>query len=307
MMTTVMKNYLTKLSFGEPQAFKNMGVLPILAGNGHSPNYVTLKEALTQKLIKITEVNQSGSVPNLKVINESDQLVLLLDGEELVGAKQNRVLNTSVLLQGHSETVIPVSCTEQGRWRYASAEFEHSGLIMAHKTRALKSDSVHTSLSRGRGHTSDQSRVWASIDAMHTTTGTLSPTRAMKDVYQATSKQLDEYLQSFTCVPQQQGCLVFINSQVVGLDVLSDEAIYQQVHLQLLKSYAMEAILEQKEQTSSPSLDQANLFLQAAGQSQENQFDTVGLGYECRLDHPTLRGSALIYKDQVIHTALFKK
>jgi len=43
-------------------------------------------------------------VPELLVINQGERAVLLVDGEELVGAKQNRVLNTSVLVRGKSET-----------------------------------------------------------------------------------------------------------------------------------------------------------------------------------------------------------
>ena len=37
----------------------------------------------------------------------------MLAGEEPVGAKQNRILNTTILLKKHSETTIPVSCTKQ--------------------------------------------------------------------------------------------------------------------------------------------------------------------------------------------------
>jgi len=61
-------------------------------------------------------------VPELAVVNDGDIHVLLLDGEELRGAKQNRMLNTTILLKPKSKTIIPVSCTEQGRWNYASAE-----------------------------------------------------------------------------------------------------------------------------------------------------------------------------------------
>ena len=74
---------------------------------------MTLQEALDQQVLEITELDESGSVPELKVTNTAAQYVLLLDGEELMGAKQNRVLNTTILIKPNSETVIPVSCTEQ--------------------------------------------------------------------------------------------------------------------------------------------------------------------------------------------------
>src|SRR5207249_1949999 len=87
-----------------------------------------------------------GSVPRLKVVNRAELPVLLVDGEELIGARQNRVLNTSMLLKEKSETEIPVSCTEQGRWGYASWHFGHSGHIMGHKLRNLKSTTVAAKL-----------------------------------------------------------------------------------------------------------------------------------------------------------------
>jgi hypothetical protein len=40
------------------------------------------------------------------------------DGEQLVGAKQNRILNMTVLVAAETEVTIPVSCVERGRWGY---------------------------------------------------------------------------------------------------------------------------------------------------------------------------------------------
>lgn len=54
-------------------------------------------------------------MPELVVENPLAERVLLYDGEELVGAKQNRIVNVSVLVEAKSSLRIPVSCVEQGR------------------------------------------------------------------------------------------------------------------------------------------------------------------------------------------------
>lgn len=54
--------------------------------------------------------------------------------------------------KGVSETKIPVSCTEQGRWSYASKAFSESDNVMAYKTRSRKTRSVHYSLEASAAH-----------------------------------------------------------------------------------------------------------------------------------------------------------
>jgi hypothetical protein len=46
----------------------------------------------------ITEVDEEGPVPDLKVANLGNLSLRLLDCEQLVGAKQNRILNMTVLV-----------------------------------------------------------------------------------------------------------------------------------------------------------------------------------------------------------------
>ena len=84
---------------------------------------MTLEEALALGF-RITEVDAAGSVPELIAFNPLDTPVLLYDGEELLGAKQNRILNVTVLVAPKSETKIPVSCVEQGRWHARSARLK---------------------------------------------------------------------------------------------------------------------------------------------------------------------------------------
>ena len=113
-MDSEIKNYLLNIELGELQSYKKMGVIPLKTSVSQGPEYITLKEALERNQLKVKEVSRGGSVPELKVINNAEIPVLLLDGEELIGAKQNRVLNTTILLKEKSKTIIPVSCTEQG-------------------------------------------------------------------------------------------------------------------------------------------------------------------------------------------------
>ena len=70
------------VKIGEPVTFKNMTVFPLTGGPGMAADYLTLDEALAQKLAAITEVSEGGSVPELKFVNSGDKKVFLLDGEE---------------------------------------------------------------------------------------------------------------------------------------------------------------------------------------------------------------------------------
>ncbi len=118
---------------------------------------------MQQNLATITEVSQGGQVPNLKFTNLADGAVLLVEGEELIGAKQNRVLNTTILVRPKSELNIPVSCTEAGRWSYNSPTFSHSGHLSPWKLRRSKSSSVAAALEKNLGHKSDQAAVWNDV------------------------------------------------------------------------------------------------------------------------------------------------
>ena len=299
------KKYLSSLDFGELQHFKNMSVLPLMTALDDSPEYLILRQALDQHVLVIGEVSQEGRVPELKVTNKSDKPVLLLDGEELAGAKQNRVLNTTILLEENSETIIPVSCTEQRRWAYESEAFAESGTVMIPKMRRVKSQTVSQSLHESEEYRSDQGTVWTSIDELSEQTGIHSRTAAMKDIYEAKEKELDEHLKTFACLPQQKGLLTFIDEEIVGFDFLSLDTAYALLHPKLVKSYAMEALMQKTPKSEKPSADKAKEFLKEAGRCKEKKYKSVGKGDDHRFEGKQLVGSALKFQKKVIHMAFF--
>ncbi len=299
------KRYLSSFDFGELQHFKNMAVLPLMTSLDDSPKYMILKQALDQHVLVIGEVSQEGRVPELKVVNKSDTPVLLLDGEELAGAKQNRVLNTTILLKEKSETIIPVSCTEQRRWSYQTQEFSESGTVMIPKIRKMKSQTVSDSLQESREYRSDQGTVWSSIDELSEQTGIHSRTAAMRDVYEAKEKELDEYLHTFKCLPEQKGLLTFIDGEVVGFDFLSLDTAFALLHSKLVKSYAMEALLQKTPKTENPGMEKGKEFLKEAGRCKEKKYKSVGKGDDHRFEGKQIVGSALTLQKKVIHMAFF--
>ncbi len=74
---------------------------------------------------------------------------LIPEGEILMGAKQNRVINVTVLVAAGVKFVLPVSCVEAGRWRYKSRHFE-SKFCAPPSLRNKKLKAVHRNRSEQR-------------------------------------------------------------------------------------------------------------------------------------------------------------
>ena len=291
---------------GELQHFKNVTAVPLFHTAPETLAYGTLADALRDGVLVVTEVNAGGSVPDLKVVNNAGSSILLLDGEELKGAKQNRVLNASVLLDANSETIIPVSCTEAGRWAYTSETFKESGYVMPRDLRANRTRSVSASLNRTHEYRSDQSAVWSGIDRMAQASAVESPTRAMTDVFEAKKKELDDCLDAFTHLPDQKGLLVFVNGAVVGFDLISRTAAYEALHPKLAKSYVMDALLQKTNGRRKATLDDARAFVKETQSCSEKKFKSAGLGWDYRFEGVTLVGSSLVHDETAVHTAFFR-
>ncbi len=92
-----------------------------------------------------------------------DSDVLLLDGDILVGAKQNRSVTTTIIIAKKTTSVINVNCVEHGRWSYKGQSFRAGEQPVYSKLRAAKARSVTMNLKSSRGFVADQSAVWNNI------------------------------------------------------------------------------------------------------------------------------------------------
>jgi hypothetical protein len=299
------ENFLSNLKLGQQQSYKNMTILPLFFNQPPQTPYLTMEEALYMDSIEIFEKNQGGSVPELRVINKGNDRVLLIDSEELSGAKQNRILNTSILLKKKSDTIIPVSCTESGRWNYTSDKFSDSGNMAMPKMRRKKAESVCYSLEFSNNYIADQQQVWDGVEELFDMVDMDSPTRSMKEVYDRKKADVQDYLEAFRVVDNQQGFVVMSNGKIVGMEFLSSHAAFKKLYKKILSSYVIEAQLKQLENYDLPQQDSFRDFMGKLKDSETARFKSPGHGYDHRISGNELVGNMLVYRDEIIHLAAF--
>ena len=164
------------------------------------------------------------------------------------------------------------------------------------------------SLRESGNYQSDQGAIWDGIMEMSADAGVHSATGAMKDVFEGKKDALEEYMKAFQCLPHQKGMFVFVGGEVAGWDMLSRESAFDIIFPKLVKSYAMDAVLEKGEKKGSnekPTED-AKRFLQEIKDCTEKKYPSSGQGWDYRFEGKDKVGSALVFEDIIIHMAFFK-
>jgi hypothetical protein len=302
---------LSGTKLGTPKSFRNLTVFPVF-GKAMAPDYVTLDEALASKFAKVTEVSEGGSVPELKFVNDSDIAIFLMEGEELIGAKQNRTLNLSILISAKKAVTIPVSCVERGRWARHSAEFSSAPRAQYAEGRARKMAQVSASLQSTGTRYSNQGAVWQDIDEKSKRLNASSRTSAMAAIFEQHAAGLQEYVDSIKPEEGQVGAVFAIGGKVRGFELFDSPDTMRKLWPKLLRSYGLDALdragsVGEKGQKSGSDVGQNDVeaFLQKVSAGGTKQYAAVGEGDDIRLADTGLTGAALAARGRVIHLSAF--
>jgi len=307
-MKSQLSQLINQISFGTPQSYNNLTMVPLLKEEDEKIQYTSLKKALAENLIEITEVNEVGHVPELKVVNKSDEYILIIDGEQFVGAKQNRIINASILIDKHSHTIINVACVEEGRWSYKSKNFGDSDFMLEKNIREKKMMSVLTSLKTANYFRADQGEIWDEVHNFQMKVNFRSKTSSMEDAYKSREKELKDFSKSFQVRPMQRGMLIFVDGKISGIEYLSSKEVFSEYFEKILHSYTAGAFFDQKNVIEQVDyLDEAKKFLLSLSDSKESKFKSIGLGDDIRLESNSTLASALIVNDEVIHLVGFNQ
>ena len=302
---------LGALTLGAPATHRSLTAFALLGPDGPEPaGYLTLDEALAGGAARVTEVSEGGSVPELRFENHGAKPVLLVDGEELVGAKQNRTLNVTILVAAHQTVTIPVSCVEQGRWSWRSAEFASPERLHFSRGRAEKAAQVSRNLKVSGDPRSEQGEVWEAIAAKSFAMGVSSPTGAMADLYETTAADLEGYRRALRPLAGQRGAVFAVGGKVAGLDLFDNAATLEKLWGKLVASYALDAVEAELGRVVALRPEalagEASSFVADVAAARAEPFPAVGLGSQVRLEKDGVAGGGLVHEGQLVHLAAFR-
>jgi hypothetical protein len=296
---------LETITLGDPAHFGSLTIFPLFRPNPvpSETDYVLLDEAIAAGTARVAELGVAGVVPELRFENLGDKPVLLFDGEELVGARQNRALNLTILAPAKQTIVIPVSCVEAGRWQKQSEHFRPAQHVMYSRARASRAVHVTASMLSSGLRRSDQAAVWADIASKSQRLDAVSPTQAMSAIYETHAASVDAYVRAFSWTDQQMGVLFAIGPDTLGFDLLDRPESMRKVFPKLLRSYALDAV--EVSQSAPVERTCATDFLARFAHATTIERPALGLGKDVRIVGEGIAGAGLSLEPCYVHLCGF--
>ncbi len=284
---------------GEPQLYGGVALFPLLTelppvGNG-TLDYILASEAMAAGTMVVQEASEEGSVGELLAENVGDRSVLMLEGEEMKGAKQNRVLASSVLVAGGSQTRIPVCCVQWGRWTY-SLRTRHAG------PGSCCPPSLRHLLKEGAN--GRQSRVWATIRRQHCRLGIRSQTENMSDALETHSEMVAELGRTLQYPKGASGIAVALGGEVVSVDLFDKPATLERSWNRLLQGIALDAMEIRDSKRRASGSDVAVKRYMVRNVRWQQVEPVVGLGEAYRAQDDGMLSTALVVDGRLVHLGI---
>jgi hypothetical protein len=282
------------LRLGDPDIHGPLAVFPLF-GPAPQQDYVSFAQGRALGAA-IKELEQHAAVNDLLVVNPTDQAILLYEGEEVLGAQQNRTFDVSVLVGARSQLQVPVSCVEAGRWDGGRHDESFSPAPQAAypALRSMKNRAARASVAAGMGPRAMQGEVWNEVAGKSERMNVASVTGAMHDIYDGRRERLDEFLSAITLHDGQTGALVLIAGRPAVLDHVSRHDVFAALHAPLVQGYALDALEHDTTigAATRPGTPTAEAFLRHVLRARITEHDGIGLGRDLRFAQTHVAGAA---------------
>lgn len=281
---------LAAVEIGDPLTRGSLALFPLFHERPPAAHYITGPRS--DGHVQIGEVGDGAVVPELEIGNESDWPILLLDGETLLGARQNRIVTASVLVAPRTKTRVSVTCVEAGRWG-EERPVGRSGLHAPSGVRARNRASVNASVESGRGLQPDQAGVWEEVAGYSARFGVTSPTSAMEDVHGRAAGGVHALVGGTKPLPGQCGVAAAVGGRVIAVDLFDDPQTLADYWDALVAGYALDA---EPKAAKHPRRREVRALLGtvAAGRA-------TTAGERVHIDADGATATALVLGDTVVH------
>jgi hypothetical protein len=283
-------------TLGEPQVAGPLAVFPVFGPPARLAYRAFVQAAELGACVK--ELETEAVVGRLAVENPTDLPLLVYEGEEVLGAQQNRSFDVTALVPAGERIELPVSCVEQGRWdhtRHGDA-LRPSPQTADPSLRRVKRAAANAS---GRP---DQAEVWLEVDERLAAHEVHSPSAALSDLYERRRGNLRGLAEAIDHVDGQIGALACVSGRPAALDLVSRADVFAALLPPLAQGYALDALGAPERK---PGAERAEGFLSAALAAPGLERPTRGLGRAVALGAPSLVGVGLEFEGELIQLAVF--
>jgi len=217
----------------DPRFLRNLIIYPVATDNGGMTAPQTVAEALPTGRASFQEL-APPEVDRVVFDNGGEAPVFMLDGEEITGALQNRIITASLICAPRSREEIDVVCVEENRWDeigdFQTGEYSYPG--------------IRSILAQSRNREIDvQQAIWREVDRKITVTKTRSQTSSMHDIFVNLRDEVDRYLEGFESLNHGTvGFVAVCGDRILGADLFGNAALYRKLERKLIRGYALDAI-----------------------------------------------------------------
>jgi hypothetical protein len=297
--------WLGRLEVGAEQVLGPLRLSPLVHQGPHELPFVLLHEALEGKVLQIVEQG-SGTVNEVIAHNTGERPVLILEGESVVGAKQNRVVIEDVVLAPGSMVSVPVGCVERGRWRFTSQAFKAAPMPVEP---TIRRRNVAEAAMAGRV---DQGRLWRDVESKLAGSAARSETADYHRYAETLHVDVHKQVSSIEPLPGQVGMLVCFQDVLVGLDLLGHPDNWASYSPRAVSSYALSGLSHDWREfvaRVSPRSGgrPAKDWLREVATARMLVRPAYGIGLQLRVEGDAVLGGGLWVGSRPAHLAVFAR
>lgn len=248
-----------KLMLGKPVQEGCIALVPIIQPKPIAAGkYITLSDAIRQKLVEIIEIPGREQVNSLEVRNRAELPLLLFAGELLLGGKQDRIVGKDTIIPPRSSAQVPVYCVEHGRWT-GDKNFGDSGMIV--------NDDVRQAAAKAGGG-ANQQEVWDKVAETNSRAGKTAPSGTIQatltdpEIQKRINTLASKLFAGVVGDDEVVGVICVLNGKIHTADIFASHDLFAACGLKLIKSYAADAELLPVKKNTPPDMKACEAFLQ---------------------------------------------